>query len=475
VKKRLLTMLVGLAMAAAVLVITGPAQSARAAECTPWPSCFGSAYQVTGTPDNSLWEWTGDPSSGGSAIRSVSNGYTLWVGCQANDGPQEDNEYNVYPSVPAKTWDFAYDSGLGRFVWVYDWWMNTPQEKAAYNWYSWPDSAHHCNFGTPPPETPPAPTGVTAVPTSSGTIHIQWQDNSGDSANYVVDNGNTPSADLSVGTTSYNWPVAPGTYMCFTVAAARQGLQSAWTAYACTTTPTTPWCPTSDATLPTCGNSGAFQMDCNQAQCSSPTVDYGHGQPNGLSDDSDALEAAAAYNAFGDAAYFDVPLTNAQNFFGQYENDTGANLDFDSTVPYFASTGGSIAGGDPSFSVAVNSQVSSWIAGVHGDASTFDSGWLDYPLNSGSTSNWNDDDWRFAMGHGFFRVTGTRQSNGDWSVSLQLTSYYQFRDGVNFPVGPVTVVYGTDMRRLEVIAWAENYDEVGTGTLLFDSSGNLIS
>ena len=145
-KIRLLSMLVGLAIAAGMLAVAGPIQSAKAAECTPWPSCFGAAYQVAGTPDNSLWEWTGDPSNGGTAIRSVPNHYTLWVGCQANNGPQEDGKYNVYPSVPARTWDFAWDTGLGRFVWVYDWWMNTPHEMAAYNWYSWPDSAHHCNF-----------------------------------------------------------------------------------------------------------------------------------------------------------------------------------------------------------------------------------------------------------------------------------------------------------------------------------------
>lgn len=471
-------MLAGLAMAAGMLTVIGPAQEASAALCTPWPSCFGTAYQVSGTPDNSLTEWTGSPTGGGAVIRTIPNGYTLWVGCQANDGPQEDGEYNVYPSVPSKTWDFAWDSGLGRFVWVYDWWMNTPPQQAAYNWYSWPDSAHHCNFGNPPPETPPTPTNVTAVPTSSGTIHVTWQDNSGGTANYVVSNGNVSSSDLPVGTTSYNWSVAPGTYMCFTIAAKFDGLQSPWSAYGCTTTPSTPWCPTSDASRPSCSPGGAFQMDCDVGECTTPTVDYNTQQPNGASDDAIAVEAAAIYNGFGDAQYFGVPLTNAQNFFGHYEDDTGTNLNYDSTVPYFASTGGSVSAGTASFSVAVNDQVNHWISLVHGSASTFDSGWMDYPLtyngNLGSTSNWNNDDWKNAVGHGFFRVVGTQQSNGNWSVALQLTSYYQFRDGVNFPLGPLTI-QGSDMRRLEVIGWAENYDEVGTGTLLFSPTGALIS
>jgi hypothetical protein len=476
-RRRLSTMLAGLVMAAGAVTIFGQAQ-ANAALCSPWPSCFGTAYQVTGTPDNSLWEWSGSPTGGGTAIRSVSNGYTLWVGCQANNGPQEDGKYNVYPSVPSKTWDFTWDSGLGRFVWVYDWWMNTPPQKSAYSWYSWPDSAHHCNFGNPPPQTPPTPTNVTAVPTSSGTIHVTWHDNSSGSAAYVVSNGSVSSADLPAGTTSYDWDVSPGTYMCFTIAAKFDGLQSPWSAYGCTTTPSTPWCPTSDATLPSCSPGGAFQIDCDQVVCSQPTYDYGHDQPNGAADDLLALEAATLYNAFGDAQYFGVPLPDAQRFFGHYEDNTGTDLNFDSTVPYFASTGGTIADGNASFSVAVNDQVDQWISRVHGSAGTFDSGWLDYPLmvngKLGDTKNWNDDNWRMAFGHGFFRVVGTRNADSTWSVSLQLTSYYQFRDGSPISAGPLTV-QGDDMRRLEVIGWAQNYDEVGTGSLLFNSAGANMS
>ena len=136
--------LLALATVASAFAICS-ALPAKASPCSPFPSCFGSAYQVSGTPDNSLWEWTGNPSGGGTAIRPVANGYTLVVGCQANNGPQEDDEYNA-PGVPSQTWDLAWDSGLGRFVWVYDWWMNTPPQNAAYNWYSWPEQSRHCNF-----------------------------------------------------------------------------------------------------------------------------------------------------------------------------------------------------------------------------------------------------------------------------------------------------------------------------------------
>jgi hypothetical protein len=137
--RRLACLLGGLTLTMGIFIAaSGPA---GAASCSPWPSCFGAAYQVSGTPDNSLWEWNNSPSLGGSAIRAIPNGYTLIVGCQANDGPQEDGKYNSYPTVPSTTWDFAWDGGLSRYVWVYDWWMNTPPQQAAY----------HCNFGPPPP------------------------------------------------------------------------------------------------------------------------------------------------------------------------------------------------------------------------------------------------------------------------------------------------------------------------------------
>ncbi len=181
--RRLAALLAGLALAAGTLVaLSAPAS---ASTCTPWPSCFGAAYQVTGTPDNSLWEWTYSPSLGGSTIRTIPNGYTLWVACQANDGPQEDGKYNVYPTVPSTTWDFAWDSGNSRYVWVYDWWMNTPPQQAAYNWYSWPDSAHHCNFSGPWPEQPALNDLLARIAGPPKMLKMGLHDNVGDTMDTV--------------------------------------------------------------------------------------------------------------------------------------------------------------------------------------------------------------------------------------------------------------------------------------------------
>jgi hypothetical protein len=144
--RRLALLFGGLALAAGTLV--GVSVSANASICNPWPSCAGGAgyYQVSGTPDNSLWEWTYSPSAGGQKIRTIPNGYALWIFCQANNGPQEDGKYNIYPSVPSTTWDEGWDGTLGRTVWVYDWWMNTPAQNAPDDWYSWSSSDLHCNF-----------------------------------------------------------------------------------------------------------------------------------------------------------------------------------------------------------------------------------------------------------------------------------------------------------------------------------------
>jgi hypothetical protein len=76
------------------------------------------------------------------------------------------------------------------------------------------------------------------VATSSSTIHVTWNDVSGGAGQFVVSNGNVSSANLSAGTTSYDWGgLSSGTYMCFTVTAKTATTQSAWSAYACATTP----------------------------------------------------------------------------------------------------------------------------------------------------------------------------------------------------------------------------------------------
>lgn len=75
------------------------------------------------------------------------------------------------------------------------------------------------------------------------------------------------------------------------------------------------------------------------------------------------------------------------------------------------------------------------------------------------------------MGHGFYRLVGTRLTSGAWSVALQLTSYYQFRIGINFGVAGIGVT-GAEMRYLEQVGLAKNFREIGTGMLTFNADGS---
>lgn len=144
-----------LALAASTLVL-GLTSPAKASICTPIsPGCTTyEIYQVSGTPDNSLVEWSELPGNGGVILRSAPNGTPLYFICQINDGPQIDPEFNLASDgtyVPSRTWDLVYDPWLSRtqnlqLAWVYDWWLNTPPQQEAYNWYSGPDAAHRCNL-----------------------------------------------------------------------------------------------------------------------------------------------------------------------------------------------------------------------------------------------------------------------------------------------------------------------------------------
>ena len=90
------------------------------------------------------------------------------------------------------------------------------------------------------PVAAPVPTGVTATATGPTTVHVSWTDPSGGNNQFVVTNGNISSTTLPYGTTSFDWggQLVPGAYMCFAVRAINSaGTSSAYSPYACTTTP----------------------------------------------------------------------------------------------------------------------------------------------------------------------------------------------------------------------------------------------
>ncbi len=81
---------------------------------------------------------------------------------------------------------------------------------------------------------PAAPSDLQATPVSSSQIRLDWQDNSSDEDGFEIYGGVTVEPD----TTSYTvGGLSPGSYNCFLVRAFNEHGNSAWSDWACTTTP----------------------------------------------------------------------------------------------------------------------------------------------------------------------------------------------------------------------------------------------
>jgi hypothetical protein len=158
----------------------------------------------------------------------------------------------------------------------------------------------------------------------------------------------------------------------------------------------------------------------------------------------------------------------ASNFLQNYMNNTGNSYCFDSTQAYAQSTGGELT-----FSSQVDQEVRWWLQNQNNLADHFDSGYVGYPADgypaNGDINNWNSANWKNSVGHGFYRVTGTRQPDGSWSVHLQLTSYYQFKFGELFE----NLIPADPLRTLEQMALAQNFYELGSGTLYYSAAGQV--
>ncbi|HEV2639035.1 MAG TPA: SGNH/GDSL hydrolase family protein [Actinocrinis sp.] len=79
---------------------------------------------------------------------------------------------------------------------------------------------------------PPTPSNIVATGTSETNIHISWNAVPG-ADSYEISNGTDPPK--LVFSTSYDWTVALGTYMCFDVQAIEGGTGSNWSPWACAT------------------------------------------------------------------------------------------------------------------------------------------------------------------------------------------------------------------------------------------------
>lgn len=167
-----------------------------------------------------------------------------------------------------------------------------------------------------------------------------------------------------------------------------------------------------------------------------------------FTEENDMDEASAAL-----IGMYALGLPHAAHWFNHYLNGSGSDLNFDAAQPYKD---------DPRFRSLVNGTIRTKITESPGEPD-FDSGYLYH------AAPFSTDDWHNAIGGSFYRTTGHRNPDGSWIVKLRITSYYQFRDGVNFPP-----VQGSDMRDLERDGIAKNFREIGTATLIYDRNGNFV-
>jgi len=118
------------------------------------------------------------------------------------------------------------------------------------NWWDFPTiglnltDRTRLNANKGPWFSPAPPTNPTATALNGTQIRVGWVDASNNETGFQIYNGVT-TVSVGANVTSYTWGgLAPGTYMCFAIRSVNGAGASAWTPYACTSTPTAPAAPT---------------------------------------------------------------------------------------------------------------------------------------------------------------------------------------------------------------------------------------
>jgi hypothetical protein len=134
---------------------------------------------------------------------------------------------------------------LGQNVTAFDWAVSPGTYKCfalqSYNgsgaspWSGWACTTSPV-AASPAPTVPATPSGITAVATSPSSMHVAWTDSSANESGFAISDSLTTTT-LGANTTSYDWAVSPGSYKCFHVSAFNGAGSSAWTGWACATSP----------------------------------------------------------------------------------------------------------------------------------------------------------------------------------------------------------------------------------------------
>src|ERR1051326_6737670 len=180
--------------------------------CGPWGT-IGAGVNVRNAP------WVG-----ATILARTTTAESVEVHCYYYGGTYGGSQFLINGTWHG-IWDQIVDTNLGVAGFPPDVFAAPPSDTRTI--------APSCGVSSPPV----TPTGVTAVALGTGHIRVHWNDTNNGGAHYLVTNGNTSIS--ANGATTYDWTgLAPGTYMCFAVAAQVISAQSSWSPYACTTTPT---------------------------------------------------------------------------------------------------------------------------------------------------------------------------------------------------------------------------------------------
>ena len=162
-------------------------------------------------------------------------GFSNQLTCAANTFR---NRYNEGAQKSMPTWVTAYDWPNDRIqvhnAATYALYRYTPsvsdKRRLHTIWLNfWPDSGER---------SPAAPSNLRATPTDSTHIRLNWNDNSNNESGFRIYEGNTPVATVGTDTTSYTVSgLAPNSYHCYHMYAYNDHGNSAWTDWACATTP----------------------------------------------------------------------------------------------------------------------------------------------------------------------------------------------------------------------------------------------
>jgi fibronectin type III domain protein len=200
---------------------------------------FVAMFPGVAAADSQLWpnaptNITATAISGTSIRVTWHDNSTIESGYQINNGV---TTRSLNANTTSYTWGgLAQGTYMCFRVWAYNSWGNSTSTPWA------------C---TTTPTTPSAPVNITAVATSTSTIRVMWADTSSNENGFHLTNG-VSTVNIAPNNSVYYWGgLAPGTYMCFRIAAYNLAGTSAYTPWACATTPNPPSAPTNIAARPT--------------------------------------------------------------------------------------------------------------------------------------------------------------------------------------------------------------------------------